>query len=230
MTSSRSGLTSNRAAPPAAPADRADRAAPVATPRRPRQERGQRRVEAILDAAAALIAEGGASGLTMQAIASRSRTASGSLYHFFPDRESVLCGLAERHVRQVRQVVAQTRERLSAGSTPVAVATVVDRMLDPLLAYVATHPDFLAVMEATARPGQLGPADADLDAAVQAAAGEVVRACVPGASGEERAVRGAAVIAAVEGAMARAARAAAVRERRALVRELKRMLVAYLER
>ncbi len=211
------------------PRSRPTDARAAASPRRPRQERGQRRVEAILDAAAALIAESGSAGLTMQAVASRSRTASGSLYHFFPDRESVLCGLAERHVRQVRQVVARTREGLATGDAPLAVATVVDRMLDPLLGYLARNPDFLAVMEAAARPGRLGPVDADLDAAAQAAAEVVVGACVPRASREERAARGAAVIAAVEGAMARAARTADVGERRALVRELKRMLVAYLE-
>ena len=219
MSSPRSGTTNTTGATPTG-----------ATPRRPRQERGERRVEAILDAAAALIAEAGVGGLTMQAIASRSGTASGSLYHFFPDRESVLCGLARRHVCRVGQVVARTRECLSSDGAPLAIATVVDRMLDPLLAYVAAHPDFLAVMEANARPGQPGPADADLDAAAQAAVEEVVLACVPGVSKAKRAACGAAVTGAVEGMMGRAARAADVRERRALVAELKHMLVAYLER
>ena len=50
-------------------------ASAVATPgepRRPQQERGQRRVESILDATSAIVAEEGAPAVTMHAIARRT--------------------------------------------------------------------------------------------------------------------------------------------------------------
>ncbi|MDQ2711302.1 MAG: TetR/AcrR family transcriptional regulator, partial [Acidobacteriota bacterium] len=55
------------------------------TPRRvPRQERGERRVAALLEAAAAEIAEMGCEGATMSGIAERAGACIGSLYQFFP--------------------------------------------------------------------------------------------------------------------------------------------------
>ena len=73
--------------------------------RPPQQQRGQRRVEAILDATAALITEEGVAGATMHAIAKRSSTTIGSLYHFFPDREAVLVALVDRHLRGIGAMV-----------------------------------------------------------------------------------------------------------------------------
>ena len=61
--------------------------APVAIPREPKRARGKARVEAILDAAAAVFAERGYDGATMVEIGERSNTAAGSLYRFFPTKE-----------------------------------------------------------------------------------------------------------------------------------------------
>ena len=54
----------------------------------PRQSRGQARVELLLDAAAELIAESGIASATAEAIALKARTAKGSLYQFFPNRDA----------------------------------------------------------------------------------------------------------------------------------------------
>ena len=55
----------------------------------PRRSNGKLRVAAILEAAAALIDEKGFDGTTMADIAERSGTKVGSLYRFFPNKESV---------------------------------------------------------------------------------------------------------------------------------------------
>jgi AcrR family transcriptional regulator len=112
--------------------------------RQPQQLRGERRVEAILDAAAAIIAEGGVGALTVQVLADRAQTSKGSLYHFFPDLRAVLCALADRHSAAL---TALSSDMIADASIPWAtlpLADVVDRFLAPL-AYLEAHPDLLAL-------------------------------------------------------------------------------------
>jgi AcrR family transcriptional regulator len=128
-----------------------DRDTPAEAPqpgaRQPRQERGERRVCAILDAAATLITECGAEGLTIQALAERARTSKGSLYHFFPDLQSVLCALADRHraaiTRLTESMIADTETDWAA----LSLDQTVERFVAPL-AYLETHPDLLALARA----------------------------------------------------------------------------------
>jgi AcrR family transcriptional regulator len=55
----------------------------------PQRSNGRLRVTAILDAAATVIAEKGYEAATMAEIADRSGTKIGSLYRFFPNKESL---------------------------------------------------------------------------------------------------------------------------------------------
>ena len=112
--------------------------------RRPRQRRGEQRVQVILDAAASLIAEHGADGLTIQALADRARTSKGSLYHFFPDLPSVLCALADRHAAAVTELTAALVADRSIEWSRLTIAEAVDRFLSPL-SYIEAHPDLLAL-------------------------------------------------------------------------------------
>src|SRR5687768_3941077 len=64
----------------------ADPAGDVAGQRAPRQERGRRRVDEILDAAEALIAEVGPAAVSIQELARRAGASVGSIYHFFPHK------------------------------------------------------------------------------------------------------------------------------------------------
>src|SRR3954463_6025098 len=91
-----------------------DAAGPART-RVPRQERGQRRIDAILDAAAALIGEVGTEAVTVRALGARAGASKGSMSHFFPARESVFRALAERHVAALRACLSAARgERAQA--------------------------------------------------------------------------------------------------------------------
>jgi AcrR family transcriptional regulator len=112
--------------------------------RRPRQRRGEQRVEAILDAASALIAEHGAEGLTVQALADRARTSKGSLYHFFPDLPAVLCALAHRHSAAVTALTTALSDDRSIDWARLSLEETIDRFLSPL-SYVEAHPDLLAL-------------------------------------------------------------------------------------
>ena len=78
----------------------ADPSAGAKLPVAPKQARGAERVESLLDAAAALVAEHGPTGFPFREVARRARTAQGSLYQFFPSREAVLVALHERYAGQ----------------------------------------------------------------------------------------------------------------------------------
>lgn len=111
--------------------------------RAPRQQRGQARVDAILDAAAELIASEGLAAVSMHSLARRAHSSIGSMYHFFADREAVLTALRERHlqaVRQINQQLAQTPDDLWRQYTPAAVIL---HLVTPYSSYMRAHADFL---------------------------------------------------------------------------------------
>jgi AcrR family transcriptional regulator len=64
--------------------------------RAPAQKRGEQRLHAILDAAAALLAERGFDGLTLTDVSERSQSSIGSLYRFFSSKEQLVEALAHR--------------------------------------------------------------------------------------------------------------------------------------
>lgn len=68
--------------------------------RTPQQERSRRRVAALLDAAAAEFAEHGFTAATTTGVAARAGVPIGSLYQWFPDKEALLYGLADRHLAE----------------------------------------------------------------------------------------------------------------------------------
>ena len=89
---------------------------PAATrPPPKRQERGQRRIAAILEAAAALFTSRGVEGTTMSAIAAQSGTSIGSLYQFFPNREALVEALAEQYLADWQRMRADTTRARPRG-------------------------------------------------------------------------------------------------------------------
>ena len=70
-------------------------------PRR-RQERGRRRMEQVLDVAAAVFAEVGYDRATTNAIAARAGMSPGSLYQFFANKEVIAEALVRRYAQQLR--------------------------------------------------------------------------------------------------------------------------------
>jgi AcrR family transcriptional regulator len=136
------------------------------SPRRraPHQERGERRIAQILDAAAQVIDEVGYEAATTVAIAARAHTAIGSLYQFFPNKEAILHELLERYHTQLSAV-------LDGVITPVLVtlplATLLDRMVDPLMAFELGQKGFKALFTGV-------PTDPDLARATHVLEEEVV--------------------------------------------------------
>lgn len=82
--------------------------------RLPASNRGSRR-EQVLDAALAVLVEGGYSGMTMLSVASRAGASKETLYAWFDSREGLLTALVERNADGT---VSHVRSALDAGHDP----------------------------------------------------------------------------------------------------------------
>lgn len=95
----------------------------------PVQARAAQRVEALLDAAAAVVVEHGIEHLTTALVAERAGASIGTVYRYFPDRVAVLVALAERNFERLRHAI----ERVLAmphDTWPDAADAVIAAMVD----------------------------------------------------------------------------------------------------
>lgn len=112
------------------------------------QRRGIERVQAILDAASALLAEQGYDAATLKAVGERAGIPTASMYHYFPDRHQVDAALAQRHLRDLdAQISASVR-----ASKLRSLADAVDAVVDPYLTYFREHADFVQLWFASRTP------------------------------------------------------------------------------
>ena len=91
----------------------------------PQRSNGKLRVAAILEAAAAVIAEKGYEGATMAEIAARSDTKIGSLYRFFPNKES----LADTIVVSARENLDAVFDRFDADVNALSIRALADDLM-----------------------------------------------------------------------------------------------------
>jgi len=82
----------------------------------------------------------------MHDLARRAETSIGSLYHFFPDRQSVLDALSLRHQSALRKISEQLEAIPAAVWSQLSTQAVIDRLLAPYADYVRVHPDYLPMM------------------------------------------------------------------------------------
>ncbi|HET7461657.1 MAG TPA: TetR/AcrR family transcriptional regulator [Longimicrobium sp.] len=205
----------------------ASHARPSAVTRAPRQQRGQKRIDEILDAAASLVEEVGTEGVTVGAISARAGASKGSMYHFFPDRESVLIALVERHVEALRASLEAEREARAAevgGSADGAVRA----FLEPVDAYVHRHPDLTRILREPANLKRFGDQRSRLAALVETHAAWMLRLRYP-AIDEAAADRAAATMLAIVSGMRSERVLAAAGSLDAVAAEMRRVLAAYVE-
>ncbi|GAA4192704.1 TetR family transcriptional regulator [Gryllotalpicola kribbensis] len=92
----------------------------------PIQERSAARVDALLDAAAAVVDEIGFDRLTTAMVAERADASIGTVYRYFPDRIALLQGLRERAIARFRVALVQRIEDVQPSSWAEAVDCAVD--------------------------------------------------------------------------------------------------------
>ncbi len=185
----------------------------------PTQDRGERRVAALLNAAASVIAENGYEAATMSDIAERAGSSIGSLYQFFPNKVSVGQALWNLYTAQFEELW-RPLERRAKTLTPKQLT---ETMIDSTISFVDSHPAFLALFDA---PGSTRRALEHRERVRQQVAG-FLRAGRPRMS-KARALRQATVSLQIIRALNQLYAELHAPEKRLYVQEFKMAVVAYL--
>ena len=114
----------------------------VRTVQTPQRSNGKLRVAAILEAAAALIDEKGFDGTTMAEIAERSKTKVGSLYRFFPNKESV----ADTLLDHGHEYMVAAFDQFQAGVSRLSVDDLADGLMT-LVCELFAKPGFRKLLD-----------------------------------------------------------------------------------
>lgn len=107
----------------------------------PIQERSAARVDALLDAAAAVVDEVGFDRLTTAMVAERADASIGTVYRYFPDRIALLQGLRERALLRFRRAVVERIEEID----PQTWTDAVECAIDAFVRMYRTQPGFRIV-------------------------------------------------------------------------------------
>jgi len=111
--------------------------------------RGLKTCLRILDAASSLLTQMPLDDVTTRRIAAEAGVSIGALYRFFPDKQTIIDGVAVRHVGQFRTsveaVVIQPLLRELENLATFDPAMVLDSMVDAYVAYLDAHPDFRTI-------------------------------------------------------------------------------------
>lgn len=113
----------------------------------PQQDRATRRLAGILDAAAELFVEVGFEAATMTAVAERSGSGIGTLYHYFPDKQSVAFALLNLYAQEIEahwKPLMEQAERLSH-------AEFAEMFLERITEFIRERPAYLKLLAAPIR-------------------------------------------------------------------------------
>ena len=188
---------------------------------RPATGRARKTVDRILDATALLLDEVGFDAITTNLIAQRADVNVASLYKYFPNKYAVLTALAER-MRD--EQVAMLAERLQPGRD---WRTQLAGLLDSFLDLFVSRPGFAELSLVLSSSAPLREIDeASLAAEAQVIADRLTSFGVKAGRADRQAI-GRVVVEAARGVLPLARRTSPAGRKR-LMRELQRMLEAYL--
>ncbi len=193
---------------------------PLEPRRTPPGGRALKTVERILEATALLLDEVGFDALTTNAIAERAGVNVASLYKYFPNKYAVLTGLAERMRDEQLALIRRPTE-------PRAWREELATLLDVFLDLFVSRPGFATLASVLSSSAPLREIDeASLAAEARALSERLAEYGVEGSRADREAIARVALEAA-RGVLPLARRAGPARRKR-LMRELRRMLEAYL--
>ena len=148
--------------------------APAIEPARPaKRERGRLRVAAIMQAGAEVFAEKGYEATTMTEIAARAETAIGSLYRFFPSKESLADALLESYVDLAGDTLAALRDKAPTWTS----RQLAQSLIDFVVALQTRRQFVLALIDARA-----GDKRVQFRASMRGGIASILRAAMPGLS------------------------------------------------
>jgi AcrR family transcriptional regulator len=104
--------------------------APTKPRKAARQDRSQATVDAILEAAVRLFAEGGLDAVTTNQIAELAGVSIGSLYQYFPSKQAILGELIDRHSEHTIAALGAKLDEFSARPIPAVLREIVEILLE----------------------------------------------------------------------------------------------------
>jgi AcrR family transcriptional regulator len=113
--------------------------------RKPQRPHGEQRVLAILDTAAAVIAERGYAGTTMTEIAQRAGTAIGTIYQYFPDKTALALALRQRYAYEL----SERWSEFLTKSTDLNTDELVIQLIELMVHFARDFPAYLSLLNAT---------------------------------------------------------------------------------
>ncbi|ACK73177.1 transcriptional regulator, TetR family [Gloeothece citriformis PCC 7424] len=130
--------------------------------RKPLQNRSKERVEQILNTAEQILIKGGYKETTTRAIASECGISVGSLYQFFPDKEAIILGLAERYNQQITELFQKLHQQKTSS---LPLNEYVELVIDTFKQFFTDNPGYVAMFNQIQELiPQLLKQDADLNA------------------------------------------------------------------
>lgn len=100
----------------------------AATRREPKQQRSRQTVDAVLEGVQRVLRRHGASAITTNRVAEAAGVSIGSLYQYFPDKQSMFMALHDRHVDGVREVIERTMSECTSASLEEVTFELVERL------------------------------------------------------------------------------------------------------
>lgn len=112
----------------------------VVKPRKkPRQARSRFMVDTILEATARVLAKYGYAGTNTNLIAETAGISVGSLYQYFPNKDSIVAAIHQRHVRNMRDMIIGVLSESKESTLEEAVKALVRTRLAAHLAEPELH-------------------------------------------------------------------------------------------
>lgn len=143
--------------------------------KQPSQGRSRFTVQQIVQAAARVFEQRGFAGTTTNHIAARAGVSVGSLYQYFPNKESILVVLLEQHMRQVAEAFEEIRRHVEAE--PHDIEGVLRHFVDAMLSLHSQNPRLQHVLlEEAPRPPHMRQMQQQIEQAAVASALAMLRA------------------------------------------------------
>ena len=120
--------------------------------RQPRQRRARETVDAVLDAVVRVLKKHGIDGVTTNRIAEAAGVSIGSVYQYFPDKQTIFRALHDRHVDEISRLIEARLVDHAASPLEEFVSALIGALVDAH----ATDPEFHELMTTTVPHGAAG--------------------------------------------------------------------------